>query len=164
MAAGSAGSSVAAKVGEREIVATRVFDAPREIVFELWTDPKHIARWWGPNGFTTSVHEMDVRPDGVWRFVMHGPDGRDYQNKIVYVEIVKPDRIVYDHASGPQFHVSVTFAEQGDKTRLTVRMLFASAAEREKVIKEFGAIEGLNQTLGRLAEQLAKMAAENRAG
>ncbi len=162
MAAGSAGSSVAAKAGEQEIVATRVFAAPRELVFELWTDPQHIARWWGPDGFTTTIHEMDVRPGGVWRFVMHGPDARDYQNKIVYVEIAKPERIVYDHVSGPPFRVTVTFTEQGDKTELTVRMLFESAGQREAVIKEFGAIEGLNQTLGRLEQQLAEVAAKAR--
>lgn len=122
----------------------------------MWIDPKHIAHWWGPNGFTITIHEMDVRPGGVWRFVMHGPDGRDYQNKIVYVEIVKPERLVYDHVSGPTFHVTVTFAEQGDKTEVTVRMLFDTAAQRDKVAKEFGAVEGLRQTLGRLAEYLAK--------
>ncbi len=161
MAAGNSRSEIAAKAGEREIVATRVFDAPRGLVFKLWTDPKHVAQWWGPDDFTTTIYEMDVRPGGVWRFVMHGPDGRDYQNTIVYVEIVKPERIVYDHVSGPQFHVTVTFAAQGDKTKLTVRMLFESAGQRDRVIKEFGAIEGLSQTLGRLEEQLAKAAARS---
>jgi uncharacterized protein YndB with AHSA1/START domain len=148
---------------ERELVISRVFDAPRELVFEMWTDPKHVAQWWGPNGFTNTIHEMDVRAGGAWRFVMHGPDGRDYKNKIVFIEVAKPERLVYDHVSGPQFHVTVTFVEQGDKTRLTVRMLFESAAQRDKVAKEFGAIEGLSQTLGRLAEQLSKMSAEGSA-
>jgi uncharacterized protein YndB with AHSA1/START domain len=60
---------------DREIITSRVYDAPRELVFKAWTDPKHIARWWGPNGFTTTIHEMDVRPGGAWRFIMHGPDG-----------------------------------------------------------------------------------------
>ncbi len=159
--AASAASNVATKAGEREIVATRVFDAPRELVFNLWTDPEHIAQWWGPKGFTNTIYEMDVRPGGVWRFVMHGPDGVDYENKIVYIEVVKPERLVYSHVSGTQFHVTVTFADQGDKTKLTVRMLFESAAQRDRVIKEFGAIEGLNQTLERLEERLA-MAARNR--
>ncbi len=149
---------------DREIIATRVFDSPRELVFKMWTDPKHVARWWGPKGFTNTIYEMDVRPGGVWRFVMHGPDGVDYQNKIVYAEIVKPERIVYSHVSGPQFQVTATFAEQGHKTKLTVRMFFESAAQRDKVVKEFGAVEGLNQTLGRLEEQLARMSAEGSAG
>jgi uncharacterized protein YndB with AHSA1/START domain len=140
----------------REIVATRVVDAPRELVFRVWTEPEHIARWWGPNGFTTTIHEMEVRPGGVWRFVMHGPDGHDYQNKIVYVEITPPERLVYDHVSGPRFHVTVTFVEQGDQTAVTVRMVFETAAERDYTAKRFGAVEGLQQTLGRLAGYVAK--------
>jgi uncharacterized protein YndB with AHSA1/START domain len=140
---------------DREIIATRVFDAPRELVFQMWTDPEHVAQWWGPRGFTNTIYEMDVRPGGVWRFVMHGPDGVDYQNKVVYIEIVKPERLVYSHVSGPQFHMTVTFAEQGGKTKVTARMLFESAMQRESVVKQFGAIEGLNQTLERLGDKLA---------
>ena len=157
MAESNAKNNAAANTADREIVARRVFDAPRELVFKMWTEAEHITKWWGPNGFTTTIHEMDVRPGGVWRFVMHGPDGRDYQNKIVYVEIVKPERIVYDHVSGPQFRSTAIFAEQGGKTELTVRMLFETAALRDKVAEEFGAVEGLNQTLGRLGEHLTKM-------
>ncbi len=145
---------------DREITATRVFDAPRELVWKAWTDPKHVAQWWGPTGFTNTISEMDVRPGGVWRFVMHGPDGRDYNNKIVYIEVVKPERLVYDHVSGPQFHVTVTFAEEGSKTKVNVRMLFESGALRDKVAEEFGAVEGLSQTLGRLAEHLTKSSGE----
>ncbi len=142
---------------DREITATRMFDAPRELVFKMWTDPDLVARWWGPNGFTSTIYEMDVRPGGVWRFVMRGPDGVDYQNKFVYEEIVKPERIVYSHVSGPLFHATVTFVDEGGKTRVTVRMLFESAKERENVVKKYGAIEGLNQNLDRLVGQLAKM-------
>ena len=98
---------------DREIVTTRVFDAPRERVFKAWTDPDHLARWWGPQGFTNTFHEFDLRPGGVWRFVMHGPDGADYQNKSVFVEITKPERIVFDHVSGPRFRVTTTFREYG---------------------------------------------------
>jgi uncharacterized protein YndB with AHSA1/START domain len=82
---------------------------------------------------------------------MHGPDGVDYQNKIVYIEIAEPERLVYSHVSGPRFQMMATFAEQGDKTRLTVRMLFESAALRDKVAAEFGAVEGLHH----LAQLLA---------
>src|SRR5438128_2174228 len=112
---------------DREIVATRVFDAPRDFVFSLWTEPKHIERWWGPRGFTTTTYEMDFRPGGVWRHVMHGPDGRDYPNKVVYREIVRPERIVYSHVSGPPFESTVTFREENGQTRVRVRMLFESA-------------------------------------
>ena len=97
---------------------------------------------------------MDVRPGGVWRFVMHGPDGVDYQNKIVYEEVVEPERLVYNHVSGPHFQATAIFADEAGKTRLTVRMVFESAALRDKVATEFDAVEGLSQTLERLAELL----------
>jgi uncharacterized protein YndB with AHSA1/START domain len=144
---------------DREIVTTRVFDAPRELVFKAWTDAEHIGEWWGPNGFTTTTHEIDVRPGGAWRFVMHGPDGVDYDNKIVYLEIVEPERLVYLHGDGgetDQFQTTVTFEEMDGKTKLTMRALFPSAAERDHVVKEFGAIEGGEQTLDRLGAYLAK--------
>jgi uncharacterized protein YndB with AHSA1/START domain len=146
----------------RTIVTTRVFDAPRELVFEAWTNPKHLVQWWGPNGFTTTIRAIDVRPGGVWRFVMHGPDGVDYENRIVYNEIVKPERLVYSHGGGDdvepvQFHVTVTFEDQGGKTKLIMRALFPSAAERDRVAEKYGAIEGAKQTLERLTEHLATM-------
>ena len=87
-------SSPASSTADREIVLTRVFDATREIVFDAFTDPKHVGHWWGPTGFTNAILETDVRPGGVWRFVMHAPDGTDYPNKIVYSEIVRPERLV----------------------------------------------------------------------
>jgi uncharacterized protein YndB with AHSA1/START domain len=144
---------------DREVVITRVIDVPRELVFDAWIDPEHIGEWWGPRGFTITTHEMDVRPGGVWRFMMHGPDGVDYPNRIEYLEIVRPERLVFDHGGEvkdeSEFHVTVTFEEESGKTRLTMRSLFATAAEREKVVREYGAIEGGNQTIDRLVEYLA---------
>jgi uncharacterized protein YndB with AHSA1/START domain len=147
----------------RSIIATRVFDAPRELVFAAWTDPKHLAQWWGPNGFTTTTHAIDARPGGVWRFVMHGPDGRDYENRITYDGIVKPERIVYSHDGGEdvepvRFQVTVTFEDYGGKTKLTMFMLFPSAEKRARVIAEYGADKGLLQTLARLAELMTTIA------
>src|ERR1700691_635365 len=101
----------------RETAATRLLDAPRELVWAVWTDPKHVAKWWGPNGFTNTIREMDVKPGGRWRFVMHGPDGTDYENEVVFTEIVKPSLLAYDHLR-PKFHVTVSFADQGGKSRL----------------------------------------------
>ena len=155
-------NSPASDTSDREIVITRLVNAPRALVFEAWTSPQHVVQWWGPQGFTTTQHEMDVRPGGVWRFIMHGPDGVDYPNKIVFIEVVKPERLVYDHSgeehtSDVQFHVTVTFVAQGNKTQLTMRSLFKTAAERDKVVREYGAIEGGNQTLDRLEEHLRKM-------
>jgi uncharacterized protein YndB with AHSA1/START domain len=166
MAVSNASSSAAANTADRELVFTRVFNAPRELVFEAWTDPEHVGQWWGPNGFRTTTHEMDVRPGGVWRFIMHGPDGVDYPNRIVYVEIARPERLVYKHGSDIEsdpdsFLVTVTFVEQGEKTELTMRSLFPSAAALEFVIKEHGAAEGANQHLQRLGEHLSKMTASD---
>ena len=144
---------------DREIVLSRLLDAPREMVFAAWTDPKQVVQWWGPRGFTTTTQEMAVAPGGVWRFVMHGPDGRDYKNKIIFTEVVKPERLVYRHAGEEdtehiRFHVTVTFEAQGSKTLLTMRSLFATAQERDEVVTKYGAIEGGKQTLERLAEHL----------
>lgn len=136
---------------DREIVTERLINAPREMVFAAWTDPEQVAKWWGPDGFTNTIHEMDVRPGGVWRFIMHGPDGTDYQNLIVFAEIVKPERIIYDHVSTPKFRNTVTFAEEGGKTRVTMRAVFEDANAFEMAVKTFKAVEGGKQTLGRLA-------------
>ncbi len=148
---------------DREIAATRVFDAPRELVFQMFTDPKHVVHWWGPNGFTNTIHEMDVRPGGVWHFIMHGPDGVDYPNRITFLEIVKPERLVYDHGEKGQpgfFHVTVIFEDQGGKTKLSMRGVFESAAERDQVIEKYNAVEGMQQTLERLKEYLTKVQGE----
>jgi uncharacterized protein YndB with AHSA1/START domain len=144
----------------RSIVGTRVFDAPRELVFAAFTDPKHLAAWWGPDGFTTTTSRFEFRKGGVWRFVMHGPDGRDYQNLITFDEIIAPERIAYRHSGADdveplQFNTTLTFEDLGGKTRLTWHGTFPSAEERARVIKEYGADKGLVQTMARLAEYMA---------
>ena len=155
-----AGAS-SAGTAEREIVLTREFGAPRELVWQAWTDPEHFPRWFGPNGFTTTLLSMDVRPGGTSRYTMRGPDGTDYPNRVVYQEVVRPERLVYllddDVDDGSDaFHVTVTFEEENGRTRLTQRMLFATAEQREGVVS-FGAIELGRQTLERLAEHLRTM-------
>jgi len=142
---------------DREVVTTRVVNAPPARLFEAWIDPKHVAQWWGPDGFTTTIEEMDVQPGGVWRSVMRGPDGTDYRNKSVFAEIARPARLVYSHVTGPVFRMTVTFDEGGGKTTVTMRMLFETTEEREKAFKVFGIVEGGKQTLARLEEHVAKM-------
>lgn len=146
---------------EREIVVTRVVQAPRELVWKAFTEPEHVAQWWGPNGFTNTISEMDVRPGGVWRFTMHGLDGVDYPNLITFREVVEPERLQYTHnGTGDQDHIhfeaTVTLTEQGDRTEVTLRAVFESKAERDEAA-QFGAIEGGEQTLGRLDAYLASM-------
>ncbi|TGM14012.1 ATPase [Leptospira selangorensis] len=141
----------------KEIIGIKTFDAPRELVWDAWTDPKHVAIWWGPNGFTNTIHEMSVKPGGIWRFIMHGPDGVDYPNRIEFIEVVKPEKLVYDHGddSNPkQFHVTVVFEEEGSKTKLTMRSRFPSEDDIKKVA-DF-ALDGLRETLGRLENFLGK--------
>ena len=144
----------------RTIVGTRVFNAPRDLVFAAFSDPKHLAEWWGPIGFTTTTSSFDFRPGGVWRFVMHGPDGRDYENRVTYDEIVPPERITYHHGGGDdvepvQFTTTVTFQDIGNgQTRIIWHGRFPTAEERARVIREYGADKGLEQTLSRLAAHL----------
>ena len=153
---------LATVLAKREIVVSRVFDAPLEMVWDAWTDPKQVVKWWGPRGFTTTIHEMDVRPGGVWHLTMHGPDGANYPGKSVFAEVIKHKRIVFSHSGGKEggpganFKSTWTFEIKGDQTEVTIQMVFDSAEARERVVKEFGAIEGGKQTLARLGEFLAE--------
>jgi uncharacterized protein YndB with AHSA1/START domain len=147
----------------RELVISRLIDAPRDLVFKAWTHPDHVGQWWGPDGFTTTTREIDVRPGGVWRYVMHGPDGTDYPNRIDFREIAEPERLVYDHSGDSpddpsRFLTTVTFEDQAGKTLLTMRALFETAALRDQVVREYGAEEGGKQHLARLAVHLENTA------
>lgn len=151
-----ASSSTITSVKDRELTVSRIFDASRELVFQAWTDPEHLPHWWGPKGFSITVQEIDVQPGGVWSYIMHGPDGVDYDNKIIYHEVVRPGRLVYSHGDGEEehFRVTVTFVEQDSKTEITMKMLFVSIEELNKAVEQYGAIEGAKSTLDRLEEVL----------
>src|SRR5476649_439013 len=130
----TAKSNPAENTADREIVLSRVFDAQPELVWDAMTNPKHVVNWWGPQGFTMTIEEMDVRPGGVWKHVLHGPDGTDYPNKSVFIEVTKPSRIVYSNSGGkkgaPAVHFESTWtfeAVEGNKTKLTLRHLFPTA-------------------------------------
>jgi uncharacterized protein YndB with AHSA1/START domain len=147
---------------DREIVISRMLKAPRELVFRAWTDPDHLINWWGPRGFTNTFREANIVPGGSWRFIMHGPDGTAYPNLIVFDEIIEPEFISFYHASEDlsdpgMFRTRVTFEEVGMKTRLTMRSIFPTAEERDKVVKEYRAIEGGNQTLDKLEKEIMIM-------
>lgn len=117
----------------REIVTTRVIRAPRELVWRIWTDPEHLRNWWGPRGFTNTFHEFDLRPGGAWRFIMHGPDGADYQNESVFVEVTRPERLVFDHISPPHFRATVLFDDLNGRTKITFRQLFELPEDYRRV-------------------------------
>jgi uncharacterized protein YndB with AHSA1/START domain len=141
---------------DREIVISRAIDAPRELVFEVFTDVKHLSQWWGPAGFTTTTRAFEFREGGVWDFVMHAPDGTDYPNWITWREIVRPERITLlhgDSADDPNaFESILTFEARGETTEVVMRTIFPTAELRDQAVKEYHAIEGGQQTLGRLAD------------
>jgi len=118
-----------------EILSSRIFSAPRSKVFAAWSNPAHLANWWGPKGFTNSFHEFDFTPGGYWRFVMHGPDGTDYPNESQFVVIEPNQKIVVHHQSQPRFHITATFSDVGENTLLDFRMTFDSAETRAKIEK-----------------------------
>ena len=150
---------MAAKNKSNEIKITRVYDAPVKAVWDAWTDPKQVAKWWGPRGFTLTTHSKDLRPGGTWVYTMHGPDGTDWPNNTKYYEVEKYSKLVYDHGGNenqpPLFHVTVLFSENKGKTKMemTMRLPTPEAAdETRKFIKKAGG----DSTWDRLAEYLEK--------
>ncbi|MBD2340982.1 SRPBCC domain-containing protein [Calothrix sp. FACHB-156] len=160
---------------EREIIITRIFNAPRELVFQAWTDPKHIVQWWGPKGFTTRVTELDLRPGGQSRYVMVGPDGTEYPVKGVFSEIVPPERIVSSDEFDEGFEkvingdlpqgivMTVMFEDLDGKTKLTLQIRHATESDRRKH-EEMGVVAGWNSTFDCLDEFLAKQAKQQQNG
>jgi uncharacterized protein YndB with AHSA1/START domain len=150
-------TSIETQERERELVITRILDAPRHRVFQAWTEPDRVARWWGPQGFVTTYWDMDIRPGGTFRVCMRSPEGAEHWKQGVYREVVEPERLVFTFAwedgadkPGHQTIVTVTFAEQGDKTELTLHQaVFETVAARDDHRR------GWTSTLQRFAVYLA---------
>ncbi len=141
---------------DREIVNIRDVHADRDTVFRAWTDPEHLQNWWGPNGFTNTFHEFDLRPGGKWRFNMHGPDKGHYSNECEFIKIIPPKLIAWTRHSKPLFQIAAIFDEiSPDITRVTFKMLFSSPEECNK-LKSF-APEKNEENLDRLEEELNRM-------
>lgn len=160
---------------DRELLLSRVFDAPRELVWKVWTDPAHIVQWWGPRGFRTTTRHFDLKPGGAWRFIMHGPDGHDYENQINFLEIIPNQKLAYRHGGDGgdgsledvNFAVTVTFeAVEGssNQTRVTMRSTFVSKDSKDFVVGKYNAEEGGKQHLARLAEYLVEAARSSGTG
>lgn len=143
-----------AVIVENGIISSRQFDVPKERIYEAWTMPELLARWWGPDGFTNTFHEFDPRPGGEWRFTMHGPNGVDYPNHITFVELVPAERIVLTHNGAPEFQVTATFEDSDGGTLVTFRQIFKSAKVFEQV--KTICIEGNEQNFDRLGTLLAE--------
>ncbi len=135
---------------DRTMAATRILNAPRTLVWKVLTDPEHIKNWWGPNGFSLTTHEHELRMGGEWNFTMHGPDGTDYLNEMVFEELVPMERIVFAHGPAPKFQMFISLFDLGDKTELHWRNVFESAKEYKRAVEVFHAIEGLHQNVDRL--------------
>jgi len=144
---------------DREIVLSRVFEAPRDLVFRAWTEKEHFAKWFGPRGYITTIREADMRVGGLLRFDMEAPDGKVWDNRIEFVEIKRPELLVFDHGADKdddpgRFHVTITFEEQSDKkTVMTMRQLHPTKEQRAIGIG-FGAVELGYQTFDKLAAHL----------
>jgi uncharacterized protein YndB with AHSA1/START domain len=146
---------------DREIVISRVINAPRELVFEAFTEVRHLSQWWGPDGFSTTTHAFEFRVGGVWDFVMHGPDGTDYQDSITWTEIVPPERIALlngERRDDPNaFAQVITFASEGAATRIEMHTVFPTKQQRDEAVEQYHAVEGGRQTLSHLADYVSEI-------
>jgi len=134
---------------KKELRITKLLNAPIDLVWEVWTKSEHIANWWGPNGFTNTIHQMDMREGGEWKLTMHGPNGTNYANRSVFREIVPQQKIVFEHFN-PHFITTVIFESRGDQTFLDWTGVFDSAGMLQTIIKAHKADEGLKQHIEKL--------------
>jgi uncharacterized protein YndB with AHSA1/START domain len=146
---------------DREIVISRVINASRELVFEAFTEVRHLSRWWGPEGFTTTTQSFEFRVGGEWVFVLHGPDGTDYPEWITWTEISPPERIALLHGEFREdpngFESVLTFEPDAAGTRIEMRTVFPSKELRDEAVEKYHAIEGGQQTLGNLAAYITEI-------
>lgn len=139
----------------RELIATRSFDAPVDWVWKAFREPEHLSRWWGPKGFRNTFERFAFKPGGQWKYVMHGPNGADYPNEAVFVEIDEPVKLVLDHVSRPKFRLTFTFVDEGGKARVIMHQLFDTPADCDRV-RGFAAPAN-HENLERLGEELKRM-------
>ena len=162
MAGTRQGARTESATADRAIAMSRVIDAPRELVFEAFSAVRHLSRWWGPAGFTTTTRTFEFRVGGEWDFLMHGPDGTDYQEWISWTVIAPPERIEMlhgEHRGDPNAFESVlTFAPDGATTRIEMHTVFPTKELRDEAVEKYHAIEGGQQTLGNLAAYVAELA------
>jgi uncharacterized protein YndB with AHSA1/START domain len=155
------GAPAHAAPADREIVISRVIDAPRALVFEAFTEVRHLSRWWGPEGFTTTTRSFEFRAGGEWDFVMHGPNGTDYEEWISWTEIAPPERIALVHGESRgdpnAFESVLTFESDGAATRLVMRTVFPTKELRDEAVEKYHAIEGGQQTLSNLAAYVTEV-------
>jgi uncharacterized protein YndB with AHSA1/START domain len=152
---------------ERAIVSTRVFRAPRKLVYEAFADPKQVVQWWGPHGFTTTIHEMDLRAGGTWRLTLHGPDGTHYPNTMTFTEVVPYEEVRIELTGGREgaepvrLNKTMTWEDVPEGTLLTWRIDFATREQRDTNVREYGSVQGLRDLFERLDAVLANVVQHN---
>src|SRR5215469_4626808 len=168
MSATGRGAPAQSATADREIVISRIISAPLELVFEAFTEVRHLSQWWGPEGFTTTTRSFEFRVGGEWDFVMHGPDATDYQEWITWTEIVPPERIALLHGESRDdpnaFESVLTFEPVGEQTRIVMRAVFPAKELRDEAVEKYHAIESGEQTLRNLAAYVTEVARERSTG
>lgn len=140
----------------RQLSIIRTLNAPIDLVWEVWSNPEHIAQWWGPEGFTNTIKVMDFKEQGEWKFTMHGPDGTNYPNRSIFKEIVPYKKIVFEHFN-PHFITTVLFEDRGEETLMNWTVVLDSAEILQALIKSHKADEGLKQNAGKLEKYLSEL-------
>jgi len=149
-------SGVKNNTAERELIFSRLLDAPITLVWKIWTTPDHIKLWWGPAGFTNTIKKMDIKAGGEWNLIMHGPDGRDYEIQCAFKEIIKHKKIVYEQLTEFRYVATIEFESRGEQTFLRWQMLFESREYLVQAAKTYGVDIGFKQNAQRLVDYLSK--------
>ncbi|RYC51376.1 SRPBCC family protein [Flagellimonas olearia] len=140
----------------RQLSISRTLKAPIALVWEVWTNPEHIAQWWGPDGFTNTIQQMDLREGGEWKLTMHGPDGTNYPNQSIFKEIVPHERIVFEHFN-PHFITTIVFEPNGEETHMSWTAVFDTEEMLQTVIKAHKADEGMKQNIAKLEHYISQL-------
>ncbi|MCB0404729.1 MAG: SRPBCC domain-containing protein [Bdellovibrionales bacterium] len=153
-------SNVETIIENNKVTYKRHFDVPIDIVFEVWSSAEHLSKWWGPDGFTITTKSLDFKNGGIWEYIMHGPDGHNFKNRVQFLDIKKPHHIfltMLGDGEGDKdvdFESRIYFEDMGGGTNLMMEQIFPSKEELERVDKKYSAIEGGKQHLGNLANYL----------
>ncbi|KAB7530537.1 polyketide cyclase [Flagellimonas olearia] len=140
----------------RQLSISRTLKAPIALVWEVWTNPEHIAQWWGPDGFTNTIQQMDLREGGEWKLTMHGPDGTNYPNRSIFKEIVPHEKIVFEHFN-PHFITTIVFEPNGEETHMSWTAVFDTEEMLQTIIKAHKADEGMKQNIAKLENYISQL-------
>lgn len=141
---------------QRTLRTTQLLSAPIDLVWEVWTNPEMIVNWWGPSGFTNTIHTMDVSEGGEWKLTMHGPDGTNYPNRSTFTEILPKEKIVFEHYN-PHFITTVLFEARDEETEVDWSMLFDSPEQYDIIVKAHKADKGQEENLEKLGRYLSEL-------